>query len=98
MARTDMYGEGRSARDTERESGSLPELKWAVAKSLLDANAHSTQAFEYYLMGTYHSDVSSNWDSMQECLRQAIDQHRKIVEELQVAAEIVEELKDDERA
>lgn len=96
MAGTDIYGEGRSAHDSEREN--LQNLRWAVAKSLLDANARSTQAFEYYLLGSYHSDASSNWNSMQECLRQAINEHQKIIEELQVAAEIVEELKDDERA
>lgn len=96
MAKTDIYGEDDRVRDSEREG--LQELRWAVAKSLLDANAHSTQAFEYYLMGTYRSDASLNLDSMQQCLWQAIDEHQKIIEELQVAAEIIEELKDDERA
>lgn len=96
MAETDIYGEESPTRNSERES--LREVKWAVAKSLLDANAHSTQAFEYHLLQTYHPQHSSNWDSMQECLRQAIHSHEKIVEELEFALEAVEELKDDERA
>lgn len=84
----------RPSTDRSPEFDDLQELEWVLAKSLLDANAHSTQAFEYYLMQTYRPDTSSDLDPMSESLQQAIHEHKKIIEELEQAVEAVAELED----
>ncbi|UPV75646.1 hypothetical protein M0R89_06165 [Halorussus limi] len=67
------------------------ELQWVLAKTLLDANAHSTQALENYLLLTHRGDGSANLDSVQESIRRAIDEHETIIEELELASEAVAE-------
>lgn len=81
----------------DSETEVLGELKWTLAKSLLDANAHCTQAFENYLLLTHRTDASSGMGAVEESIQRAIDEHERIVEQLELAAEVASELKDDER-
>lgn len=74
------------------ESPEHRELEWVVAKSLLDANACTVEAFEYHLLRTYRDDASPNVESMQTNIQQAIDEHERIIENLEVAAQAVAEL------
>lgn len=74
------------------DPGGDPDWEWVVAKSLLDANAHAGQAFEHHLLRTYHSDASENPREIREHLRQAIDEHERIIEHLELAARAIDEL------
>lgn len=80
--------------NTESTGAGLKDLEWAVAKTLLDANARTVQAFEYHLLRTYREDAS-NLESVQSNIRQAIDEHEKIIENLEAVGQAVAELQDD---
>lgn len=94
MAESDILGAAGDSSDIQ----DARELEWVVAKSLLDANAHSTQAFEHYLLQTLWSDDSSDLEPVGESIHQAIQEHEKIIEHLELAADAVSELRDDDRA
>lgn len=72
------------------------DVEWVVAKSLLDANAHCTRALEQFLLQTLWSDNPSNLESVGESVQRAIEEHEKSIEHLELAAEAVSELRDDE--
>lgn len=74
------------------EHESPQELGWILAKSLLEANARSTQALEYHLVQALHSDGSASTESMRTCIRQAIDEHERIIEHLELAEQAAADL------
>ena len=88
MAKSDISGETRTICDTTDKR----ELEWILAKSLLDANARSTQAFEYYLLQTHWPDGNANLGSVEESIYQAITEHERIIQNLELAAKVIEEL------
>jgi hypothetical protein len=73
------------------ESPESRELDWVVAKSLLDANARTVEAFEYHLLRTCRDDASANVETMLTNISQAIDEHERIIENLEVAAQAIAE-------
>lgn len=87
---------GRESKEPDRLG--LRELDWAVAKTLLDANAHTVQAFEYHLLRTYREDASRNLESMRSNIEQAIDEHEKIIEELEAVERAIAEMQDERKA
>lgn len=82
----------------DSESSELEELEWVVAKTLLDANARTTEAFEYHLLRACRDDESVDAESMLANIRQAITEHERIIENLEVAAEAVAELESERQA
>lgn len=86
-------GEER-ASDTEEEDSRT--LNWMIAKSLLDANAHETRAFEHHLLRTYYPDGSSELEATKEHIGAAIDEHEKIIEQLELAQRAVDEMRNEE--
>ncbi|WP_135807157.1 hypothetical protein [Halorussus marinus] len=61
--------------------------EWLVAKSLLDANAHSSRAFEQHLLYTYHADADGDSEEMCRHIERAIEEHERIIEHLELAAQ-----------
>lgn len=80
---------------TKSERSELREREWAVAKTLLDANAHTVQAFEYHLLRAYREDASPNPELIRSNLSQAIDKHEKIIGNLEAARRAVVALEDE---
>ena len=88
MAKSDISDESRAVCDTM----DTQELEWILAKSLLDANARCTEAFEYYFLHTHWPDGNANLESVGASIHQVITEHERIIEDLELAAEAVEEL------
>lgn len=78
------------------ESPELRDMEWVVAKSLLDANARTVEAFEYHLLRTYREDASPNAETMRTNIRQAIAEHERIIENLEAAEQAVGELQSEQ--
>lgn len=88
MAQREIVAETSSDDSYEN----YPEMWWTLAKSLLDANALSTRALEYHLVGTHRPDASPNAESMRTCVRQAINEHERIIEQLELAEQAIADL------
>lgn len=92
MAENHIIQEGPDIPDFDN----LREAKWTIAQSLLTANSRTTEALEYHLLATYAKDGTLDVETMQECLRQARDEHQKILEELRLAEAALAELEDEQ--
>ena len=64
---------------------------WVVAKTLLDANARSVRAFEQHLLWTYYR-TEGDPAQTKRTLRQAIQDHERIIEDLELAIVALDEL------
>lgn len=85
----------RPIKEGVLESSELPEqgnFEWVVAKTLLEANARTTEAFEYHLLRVCRDDGSADVESMLSNIQRAITEHERIIENLELAAEAVAEL------
>ncbi|MFC6824126.1 hypothetical protein [Halopelagius fulvigenes] len=67
-------------------------LDWTAVRSLLTANAETTRALEaYFVRAQYRDDESSDLSSAKEHIREAIDRHEAIVEDLELALAAADE-------
>lgn len=69
----------------------VPDLDWAVIKSLMDAQANTSTSLERYLLYVTHDDFDLDEAHVDRCLSQAIDHHVRALEDLQVARELISE-------
>ena len=72
------------------------ETEWIIVKTLLDANARTTQALEHHLLRTYYQQCAPDLEVMRTCVGEALREHERIVENLQLALEALAELEVDE--
>ncbi|RDI72233.1 hypothetical protein [Halopelagius longus] len=67
-------------------------LDWTAVRSLLTANAETTRALEaYFVRAQYRDDDSSDLSPAKEHIREAIDRHESIVENLELALAAADE-------
>lgn len=71
------------------------EIDWVIVKTLLDANARTTQALEHHLLRTYYQENPPDVQQMQACIERAIDDHQRIVNDLEATFEALDELASD---
>ncbi|EMA66034.1 hypothetical protein C461_12703 [Halorubrum aidingense JCM 13560] len=67
----------------------VPELDWAVIKSLMDAQANTNTSLERYLLYVTHDDFDLDERHMERCLSQAINHHQRALEDLKTARDLV---------
>lgn len=66
-------------------------LDWTVLRSLLTANAETTRALEAYFVRAQYRDDASDLSPAREHIREAIDRHEAIVEDLKLALAALDE-------
>lgn len=66
----------------------VPELDWAVIKSLMEAQTNTNTALERYLLYVTHDDFDLDEGHVNRCLSQAIDYHERALDDLKVAREL----------
>ncbi|QLG61342.1 hypothetical protein [Halorarum salinum] len=67
------------------------DLDWAVVNSLIQAQDFTSRALQSYLLRTrYREDASP--ESATRHIEEAIDRHRRIIEDLTLARESIETL------
>ena len=69
----------------------VPELDWAIIKSLMDAQTNTNTSLERYLLYVTHDEFDLDAQHVERCLSQAIDHHERALEDLQVARKLVAE-------
>ena len=67
----------------------VPEIDWAVIKSLMDAQTNTSTALERYLLYVTHDEFDLDEGHVDRCLSQAIDRHERALEDLKVARKLV---------
>ena len=72
------------------------ETEWIIVKTLLDANARTSQALEHHLLRTYYQQRAPDIEEMRTCVEEAIEEHERIVEDLRLTVEALGELEADE--
>lgn len=61
-------------------------LDWTVLKSIQEANAASMRAMEEYLLLAVDPDAVGDIDQTREFIQRSIDQHERIIDQLELAA------------
>lgn len=64
--------------------------EWAIAKLLLDANAHTTRALEEHLLRNFIRTDSNDYTMLRQSLENSIQTHTEIVENLETTLAVVE--------
>lgn len=78
--------------DALDELPDVEALDWTAVQTLLAANAETTRALQsYFARVHYRDDGASDLSPVKQHLREAIDRHESIVEELEFALAAVEE-------
>ena len=80
---------GQTSDEPTRNVEHAPELDWAVIKSLMDAQANTNTSLERYLLYVTHDEFDLDEQHMERCLSQAIDHHKRALEDLKVVRELV---------
>lgn len=78
---------GNPQSAAERSSGES-ELSWELACSLLKADSYTNRALEEHVFRMCRSDADVR--DTEEYLREALDRHRDIVEELEYALDAID--------
>ncbi|KAB7516004.1 hypothetical protein DM867_02345 [Halosegnis rubeus] len=87
MADSDLWG--KSSINMEGEwLTSDAEISWLIGSALLQANQQTTRALEEHL---YQLGYPDDDREVETYLRQALTEHRQIVENLELALEAVEQ-------
>lgn len=76
-------------REMRTDGEDVPELDWAVIKSLMEAQTNTNTALERYLLYVTHDDFDLDEGHVDRCLSQAIDHHERALEDLKIARELV---------
>lgn len=87
MGDTLGYGGERTMSIDDEE---VPELDWAVIKSLMDAQANTNASLERYLLYVTHDEFDLDAKHVDRCLSQAIKHHERALEDLKLARELVD--------
>lgn len=80
-------GEGPYSHEFE----GVDELEWTAAQAMLQANAETTRALEEYLAQTQYRDDVSEFSSVESRLETIIAQHERLVEDLELALQALDE-------
>jgi hypothetical protein len=87
MSDSDISGE-RSINVGGENLTSEAEISWIIGSTLLRANRQTTRALEEHLHQLSYPDANREVEAY---LRQALAEHKQIVEELELALEVVEQ-------
>jgi hypothetical protein len=69
-----------------------PSLRWAVIKSMMNAQTHTNASLEQYLLYATHEKFDLNKKEIEVCLDEAITSQERALEDLKAARDIVQEL------
>ena len=82
--------EKKTNLDMNESSGVSPSLKWAVIKSMMNAQRHTNASLEQYLLYITHEEFDLNEEELEICLDEAITCHKRALEDLEAARDFVE--------
>ncbi len=87
---------GGNTEPTPRSSDQLSlgtdeTVPWAVTRTLLDAHAKTSRAFEQYLLLQHLEAETTSEEELKYALEGAITDHQRIIEDLQAVLETVED-------
>ncbi|SFG58116.1 hypothetical protein SAMN04488063_2486 [Halopelagius inordinatus] len=87
-----MCDRSDDSSDALDELPDVDALDWTAVQSLLAADAETTRALQSYLARVhYRDDGATDLSSVKRHLREAIDRHESIAEELEFALAAVDE-------
>lgn len=66
-------------------------LRWAVVKSMMNAQRHSNAGLEQYLLYVTHEEFDLNEEELEVCLNEAITCQKRALEDLEAARDLIEE-------
>lgn len=77
--------------ETREGPGTSDEMDWAVINSLIQAQDYTSRALQAYLLRTRYREGPAPENAAQH-IEEAIERHRKIIEDLSLARDCVEEI------
>lgn len=77
--------------DMEEPSEVSPSLRWAVVKSMMNAQDHTNASLEQYLLYVTHEEFDLNQEELEICLNEAIASQKRALEDLEAARDLIED-------
>ncbi len=74
------------------EADRFRELEWTLVRTLLSASASENKALESYFLQRRSRDGGADFDTVRQYLDDALTQHRRAIEDLQLAQQTLDEM------
>ena len=81
----------KSSSSADTEVPTPGEFDWAVVNSLLQAQSHTNESLERYLLYVTHDEFDIPDEQLESCLTQAITSHQRALEDLKTARQFLKE-------
>ena len=75
----------------EQSSKVSKSRRWAVVKSMMNAQMHSNAGLEQYLLYVTHEEFDLNEEELEICLNEAITCQKRALEDLEATRDLIKE-------